>query len=172
MLVGATHVVVVSVVVIAVFSVRGGFDVISVALGVVVHVVVCVCLVGGVCLVMVAAKCVCISVTVVSLPAQQVQFLLSLSSLRLVDLTVYTDLAVTSGSQVMGSLTEALVSELALHDWALISCLFRCALGAGGLLDGVLYMVIHPHGHPSGSTCDFEQSETIAQPALLVELLQ
>ncbi len=38
-------------------------------------------------------------------------------------------------------------SELALHEGALISCHCFCALGAGGLLDGVLYVVIHRHGH-------------------------
>lgn len=36
-------------------------------------------------------------------------------------------------------------SELARHEGALISCF--CAAGAGGLLDGVLYMIIHRHGH-------------------------
>lgn len=36
-------------------------------------------------------------------------------------------------------------SELALHEGALISCC--CAFGAGGLLDCVLYIVVHRHSH-------------------------
>lgn len=40
------------------------------------------CLVGGVCVVVVVVVCLCVVVAVLSLSAQQVQFLLSLSTLE------------------------------------------------------------------------------------------
>lgn len=127
-------------------------------------------MVGSVCVVVAVVEVIFVGVAVVSLSAQQVQFLLPLSSLGLIDLTLYTDL--TSGRVEEGPLTEARVSELAVHDWALVSCHSFCALGACGLLDGILYIVIHGQSHPCGSTVDFDQSEMIGQPVLLVELVQ
>lgn len=67
-------------VVVTFVSMLGGFVVMSMALGVVMNVVVCVCLVGSVCVVVVV--CVCVVVAVVNLSVQQVQFLLSLCSLE------------------------------------------------------------------------------------------
>ena len=128
----------------------------GVALGVVVYVVVCVCLVSTVCVVMGVAVCMCVVVAVVGLSAQQVQFLLSFSSLRLIDFTIYTGVTITSGRVEEGCLTEALVCKLALHEGALFSCDCFCGPGAGGLLDGVLDVVIHRHGHPGRSAGDFE----------------
>lgn len=69
-------------VVVAVVSMLVGFIVMRVALGVVVDMVVCVCLVGSVCVVMVVCVCLCVVVAVVSLSTQKVKFLLPLSSLE------------------------------------------------------------------------------------------
>lgn len=80
--VGAAHIMVVRVVVVAVVSMLVGFIVMRVALGVVVDMVVCVCLVGSVCVVMVVCVCLCVVVAVVSLSTQKVKFLLPLSSLE------------------------------------------------------------------------------------------
>lgn len=113
----------------------------------------------------------CVIVAVVSLSAQQVELLLSLSSLRLIDLTLYVDDFIISGGVVEGCLTEALVGELAVHEGALLSCCF-CAVRADGLLDAEFHIVIHTHGHPCCSTADFEESKTIGESAFLVELFQ
>lgn len=167
--VAACPIMVVCVVVVAVVVVFVGSIVLGVGLGVVVRVVMGVSVVGSMCVVMVVVVCCCVSVSVVSLSGHCVQFLLSLSSLRLIDLTLHTGVSVTSGRVEEGSLTEALVSKLAGQEGAVIS---GCALGAGGLLDGVLHVVVHGHGHPGGSAADLQQSEALVQPALLIELLQ
>lgn len=77
---------------------------------------------------------------VVSLSAQQVELLLSLSSLRLIDLTGYLNNLIVIESVEEGCLTETLVSKLAFHGGAMFIC--SCPLGAGGLLDGVFHMVL------------------------------
>lgn len=48
-----------------------------------------------------------------------------------------------------GTLTH---SKLALHGGALPSCHGLSALRADGLLDGVVHIVVHPHGHLDGDT--------------------
>lgn len=160
--VGAAWLVVVRVVVVA----GVGFLVVLVLMVVDFGVVVDVVVVGQRRVVMVLG----LIVAVVGFSAQQVVFLFPLGGLRLIDLTIHINVFLVIWKAVEGSLAETLVSKLALHQWALLSCI--CIGGAGGLLDGVLHDIIHLHGHPGECACDVEHIETIFQPLFFVELVK